>query len=118
MTPGGDIRDRLLGALEPGAFAEAATRVVEARAAYEAADPETLEMTVKNLRQLVVSKEAQREADRQEVVMFLHDFSFKTPEEVMQEITGGHGGGHDMSAMGGQSDPGASMEKKKLEGYF
>ncbi|WP_453985896.1 AAA family ATPase [Brevibacterium casei] len=46
---------------------EAATRVVEARAAYEAADPETLEMTVKNLRQLVVSKEAQREADRQEV---------------------------------------------------
>ncbi|GAA0037260.1 AAA family ATPase [Brevibacterium metallidurans] len=46
---------------------EAAARVVEARAAYEAADPETLEMTVKNLRQLVVSKEAQREADRQEV---------------------------------------------------
>jgi len=34
-------------------------------------------------------------ADRQEVVMFLHDFSFKDPQEVLDEITGGHGGvGH------------------------
>lgn len=32
-------------------------------------------------------------ADRQEVVMFLHDFSFKSPEEVLAEIGGGHGGG-------------------------
>jgi FtsP/CotA-like multicopper oxidase with cupredoxin domain len=31
-------------------------------------------------------------ADRQEVVMFLHDFSFKPAEEVLSEITGGHGG--------------------------
>ncbi|MDP3958507.1 MAG: multicopper oxidase domain-containing protein, partial [Pseudorhodobacter sp.] len=33
--------------------------------------------------------------DRQEVVLFLHDFSFKTPEEVLAEITAGgapHGG--------------------------
>ncbi|MFC3570621.1 multicopper oxidase family protein [Paracoccus simplex] len=30
-------------------------------------------------------------ADRQEVVLFLHDFSFKAPEEVMSEILGGHG---------------------------
>ncbi len=32
-------------------------------------------------------------SDRQEVVMFLHDFSFKAPEEVLAEISGGHGGG-------------------------
>jgi FtsP/CotA-like multicopper oxidase with cupredoxin domain len=30
-------------------------------------------------------------ADRQEAVMFLHDFSFKPPQEVMEEIAGGHG---------------------------
>ena len=47
--------------------------------------------------------------------MFLHDFSFKTPDEVMQEITGGHGGGHDMSAMGGQSAPGASMDHSGMK---
>ena len=39
----------------------------EARAAYEAADPETLEMQLQNVRQLVGSKEAQREEVRQEV---------------------------------------------------
>ncbi len=33
-------------------------------------------------------------ADRQEVVMFLHDFSFKAPEEVLAEISDGNGGGH------------------------
>ncbi len=38
-------------------------------------------------------------SDRQEVVMFLHDFSFRPAEEVLAEITGGKPG-HDMSAMG------------------
>ena len=38
-------------------------------------------------------------ADRQEVVMFLHDFSFRPAAEVLAEITGGMAG-HDMSAMG------------------
>lgn len=33
-------------------------------------------------------------ADRQEVVLFLHDFSFKPPEEVLAEIGGRQGGGH------------------------
>ena len=64
---------------------------------------------------LIVRSAEDVKADRQEVVMFLHDFSFKTPEEVMQEITGGHGGGHDMSAMGGQSDPGASMDHSGMK---
>ncbi len=34
--------------------------------------------------------------DRQEVVMFLHDFSFAPPEEVLAQITGVTGGGHGM----------------------
>lgn len=49
--------------------------------------------------------------DRQEVVMFLHDFAFRSPEEVLAEVTGGmamdhgsmnHGApaGMDHSAMG------------------
>ena len=37
-------------------------------------------------------------ADRQEVVMFLHDFSFKSPEEVLAEISGGYGAGHAAAA--------------------
>lgn len=41
--------------------------VAEARAAYDAADPESLAMQLENARQLVVSKERQREEDRQKV---------------------------------------------------
>ena len=45
---------------------------------------------------LIVRSAEDVAADRQEVVLFLHDFSFKAPEEVMAEILGGHGtaGGH------------------------
>ena len=43
------------------------SQVDEARAAYEAADPETLEMQLQNARQLVGSKESQREEVREEV---------------------------------------------------
>ena len=48
-------------------------------------------------------------ADRQEVVMFLHDFSFRPAEEVLAEFTGGMAG-HDMAAMGsaGRADSGRS----------
>jgi FtsP/CotA-like multicopper oxidase with cupredoxin domain len=41
-------------------------------------------------------------ADRQEVVMLLHDFSFRPAEEVLDEITGGMAV-HDMSAMSGDA---------------
>lgn len=47
-------------------------------------------------------------ADRQEVVMFLHDFSFRPAEEVLAEITSG-AAGHDMAAMAGGAAAGASM---------
>ena len=40
---------------------------------------------------LIVHSAEDVAADRQEVVLFLHDFSFKAPEEVMAEITAGHG---------------------------
>ncbi|HMQ92175.1 MAG TPA: multicopper oxidase domain-containing protein [Amaricoccus sp.] len=43
---------------------------------------------------LIVRSAEDVAADRQEVTLFLHDFAFKTPEEVMAEISGGHGGGH------------------------
>lgn len=55
---------------------------------------------------LIVLSEKDLRADRQEVVMFLHDFAFRTPEEVMAEVTGGmamdHGAmDHSAPAAGG-----------------
>ena len=46
---------------------------------------------------LIVRSAADLAADRQEVVMLLHDFSFKPAEEVLAEITSG--AGHDMAGM-------------------
>lgn len=43
---------------------------------------------------LIVRSPEDVQADRQEVVMFLHDFAFATPEEVMEQIAEGHGPGH------------------------
>lgn len=40
---------------------------------------------------LIVRRPEDLAADRQEVVLMLHDFSFRTPEEVLAEITGGSG---------------------------
>ena len=49
---------------------------------------------------LVVRRAEDVSADRQEVTLFLHDFSFKSPVEVLAEITGGDGSmaGMDMGA--------------------
>jgi FtsP/CotA-like multicopper oxidase with cupredoxin domain len=46
---------------------------------------------------LIVRSAADLAADRQEVVIFLHDFSFKPADEVLAEITGG--AGHYMAGM-------------------
>ena len=59
---------------------------------------------------LIVRSEADLAADRQEVVMFLHDFSFKSPEEVLAEISGGHGGGHGAGHGAGSGVPPMPME--------
>ena len=63
---------------------------------------------------IVLSAEDLR-ADRQEVVMFLHDFAFRTPKEVLAEVTGGmamdHGAmDHSAPAAGGMGEmPGMTM---------
>ncbi|AGT11100.1 multicopper oxidase type 2 (plasmid) [Paracoccus aminophilus JCM 7686] len=41
---------------------------------------------------LIVRRPEDLRADRQEVVMFLHDFTFRTPEDMLAEIQSGHGG--------------------------
>ena len=48
---------------------------------------------------LIVRSAEDIAADRQEVTMFLHDFSFRPAQEVLAEITGGMEG-HDMASMG------------------
>ncbi|RYG91775.1 copper oxidase [Loktanella sp. IMCC34160] len=59
---------------------------------------------------LIVRSHEDQTADRQEVVMFLHDFSFNAPEEVLSEINGGHGGGHGAGhGAGAAPDQGAPM---------
>ncbi|WP_413335824.1 AAA family ATPase [Brevibacterium sp. GP-SGM9] len=62
--------DEVLQAAVEAADANAANErdeVEMARASYQAADPQTLEMQLQNVRQLVGSKETQREEVRQEV---------------------------------------------------
>ncbi|MFZ2102043.1 MAG: multicopper oxidase domain-containing protein, partial [Oricola sp.] len=51
---------------------------------------------------LIVRSAEELSADRQEVTLFLHDFSFKAPEEVLEEIAGGadHGGATAAPGMG------------------
>ncbi|WP_249690913.1 multicopper oxidase domain-containing protein [Stappia sp. WLB 29] len=57
---------------------------------------------------LIVRSAEDVAADRQEVVMFLHDFSFRAPEEVLAEISRGHVG--DGAGPSAQPDQGAPME--------
>ena len=51
---------------------------------------------------LIVRSPEDLAADRQEVVLLLHDFSFKAPEEVLEEIAGGAGHGGTTAAPGMQ----------------
>lgn len=60
---------------------------------------------------LIVRSEEDAKADRQEVVMMLHDFSFKSPEEVLAQIGGGAAGG--MGAMSGMDMGGMDMGNMK-----
>lgn len=50
---------------------------------------------------LIVRAPEDLTADRQEVTLFLHDFSFKSPDEVLAEINEGHGPGTDAMPMQG-----------------
>ena len=51
---------------------------------------------------LIVRRAEDLAADRQEVVLFLHDFAFKTPEEVLEEITSSSADGHGAAATPGE----------------
>ncbi len=73
---------------------------------------------------LIVRSPEDLTADRQEVVLFLHDFSFKSPEEVLAEIagdeSGAHGTGHDASR-NGASMPGMdhdAMNSMPMDGMM
>ena len=57
---------------------------------------------------LIVRTAEDLAADRQEIVMFLHDFSFRPAQDVLAEITGGMAG-HDMAAMGDAAMSGMDM---------
>ncbi len=59
--------------------------------------------------QLIVRSAEDMASDRQEVVMFLHDFSFRPAEEVLAEITAGMAD-HDMSTMGDAGMAGMNMD--------
>jgi FtsP/CotA-like multicopper oxidase with cupredoxin domain len=61
---------------------------------------------------LIVRSAEDVAADQQEVVLFLHDFSFRPAEEVLAEITGGMAG-HDMAAMG--DAPEAGMDHSGMD---
>lgn len=49
---------------------------------------------------LIVRSPVDLIADRQEVVLFAHDFSFKAPEEILAEVTGGMGMDHSAKGHG------------------
>ncbi len=67
---------------------------------------------------LIVRSAADLTADRQEVVMFLHDFSFRSAEEVLAEITGSGSQGSDTAPAAGMQgmDMGnmAGMDHSKM----
>ena len=62
---------------------------------------------------LIVRSRQDLAADRQEVTLFLHDFAFKSSEEVMAEIRQGHGGGHGQPAEGHSMAP--TMEHMDMD---
>jgi FtsP/CotA-like multicopper oxidase with cupredoxin domain len=71
---------------------------------------------------LIISDPAEAGLDEQEVVVLLHDFSFKAPEELLAGLTGsssmaGHGGGHGGhgSGNGGHGSGGAAMDINDIE---
>ena len=72
---------------------------------------------------LIVRSDEDLRADRQEVVIFLHDFAFRTPEEVLAEVTGGmamdHSAmDHSVPAAGGMMEEMPGMMKGNVPGMM
>ncbi|WP_180898673.1 multicopper oxidase family protein [Martelella soudanensis] len=63
---------------------------------------------------LIVLSEEDRKADVQEVVILLHDFSFRSPEELLAGLKEGGSGGH--GGMGGQAMQGHQMSGMAMPG--
>lgn len=73
---------------------------------------------------LIIRDPAEAGLDEQEVVVMLHDFTFRDPREILADLTGGsmpgHGGmpgmaGHDMSAMPGHGSMSADPDLNDIE---
>ncbi|MFJ6322102.1 MULTISPECIES: multicopper oxidase family protein [unclassified Rhizobium] len=64
---------------------------------------------------LIVHTAEDRQRDEQEVVVLLHDFSFKSPEELLASLKKSNGGdgmsGHDMGGMKMDMNSGTSMQQ-------
>lgn len=59
---------------------------------------------------LVVYTAEDENADMQDETVLLHDFSFRAPDDILSELTGGQSGGHDMHNMsGGAMSMGSGM---------
>lgn len=59
---------------------------------------------------LVVYTAEDEAADMQDETVLLHDFSFRRPDDILAELTGGQVGGHDMANMsGGEMSMGGGM---------
>lgn len=76
---------------------------------------------------LIIRSKEDRAADEQEVTLFLHDFSFSSPEDLLADLKGGssgHGGmgmdhtqmNHDGMSMDGMSMQGMDMSKMDMGG--
>lgn len=63
---------------------------------------------------LIVHGAADVKADEQEVVVMLHDFSFRSPEELLASLTGGKAmpAGHGMAGMAGMAGMSMPAESK------
>ncbi len=65
---------------------------------------------------LIVRSPADLAADRQEVVQEQHDFSFRAPEDVLSEVTGGAGMNHAAMDRGKATEPGAMPRMSGMMG--
>ena len=65
---------------------------------------------------LIIHDPAEASLDRQEVVVLLHDFSFRSPEEILAGLTKNAGGMGDMAMGGGGGMAGMNMAGMNMSG--
>lgn len=67
---------------------------------------------------LIVRRPEDLAEDRQEAVMFLHDFAFRSPQEVLAEVTGGTAMDHTMMDHSAMSEDGAGQGMMDMSGMM